>query len=358
MIIAPCYPAVWWGDNFPAYDVDAIGEGFDVSFTAQTSEPITHFAFGAKRPIGSPGTVRMSVQGVQYGAETQADGAEVYGWDTLLDPAVPTGNGDPFGVAWQALPLPLSLTAGQAYAFSFRAKSGTWDASNKARIIAAVGNVAAPRSLWPVHTSHTGGVASMVTLTPSFGYRTADAVYGDTAAGAVGGGVNHIGILITPPAPLRLKSVTSVSLKQTANPGPTIDCVLYRDPLGAREVIANSAPIEIDDAITNADSFRPYTTWFTDLPLMRAGTTYGVILRAASNLFMSSWTTGNGVGLTTDHKGVEAFNPGYGIRKLQGDSSSLSVFEDDLPNMHIEVDPEPGSSRPVLSSPYLIGDLR
>lgn len=170
------------------YTWNAVGEGMDFFFHAETDDPIVAVGLPFYGKTGTPGTFRVSVQGMDW-ANMKGDGVEVVGVDVAAS-TIPTG----LGIREISIPA-TALTKGQPYAIVFRAASGTWDASNylQSRPVLPGGM---DFSQFPGVSVVYDGLTQFSLANSGlscFYYKTADAIYGRPVYHSSGAGWGGIG---------------------------------------------------------------------------------------------------------------------------------------------------------------------
>lgn len=361
MRIIPAYYTGRW-PQYPVgpYWLQSVGDGFDVCFTCETGDPITHVGFGIRQTQGeSIYNFRFAFEGVDYEDVIKGDGNAAHTWDHETPP-LPLPPGNQFGwiIYWTELPAAVTLVPGKSYAFTARVLGGTFDGSNRIGLTQTVATGGVPNSLWPVYTRRQSGqTPNNVFYPPSFAYRTANDVYGNPCGGTSGGPINHSGVKFVPPAPMRLNAISFPTITQNAFPAMECEAVLVENPLSGNPTVISTSSKGFQDAtLTNANSFNAMSLYWTDRPELKAGREYGIVLYKTSvdgQLNMSVWTTSASDGVS----GAAAYNKGLDLTRISGTSLESLSLQGGLPVMAIDVTLVKSSRRQLLSSPHLIGSF-
>lgn len=120
------------------FTLDAATDQMSVVFQAEKSDTITHVGFLQGTVTGTPGTLRVGLQGVV--TTTGLEGGTWLGSGSgYADHSPVTGNNGIWVVL--ALGASVSVTAGETYALVLDPQAvGTWDASNKVTVCSVVGS--------------------------------------------------------------------------------------------------------------------------------------------------------------------------------------------------------------------------
>lgn len=154
--------------------IDSNGDRVAGVFQAETTDAITHVGYRQGTTTGSPGVLRISLQGVD--SSGNPDGTVKGGGSPASTTFTPAGGGDNTWI-WRALDNSYTPAAlGELSSWVIDRSSGTFDGSNNVSILRS-NNAMLGVSLFPYTLSDTTG--SWAKGTGSlFGYKTASARFG------------------------------------------------------------------------------------------------------------------------------------------------------------------------------------
>ena len=243
-------------------------------FMAEEAATITQVGFKQSTMAGTPGVVRLSLQGAD--GSGAPDGSILASGNGYADYTPSSGNNGT--LVWLTLSSPVTVTRGQMLCLYMIPVSGTWDGSNTLTVHRSMTNLASPNGLPYLRENGTKiSVASLI-----FGYASASKSYGvpwqtgTTLNVGLNSTPDEVGVRFTLPAGLgSTYTIRGIEVFTSLAAGITLDMVLYS---GTTPLQTRSA---IDSDIGSSASPRVFKFLFSDTTLtpLSYGSEYVIALK-------------------------------------------------------------------------------